>query len=89
VNNLHSAVSKTDCQRIVNALVDKDLVTSKLYGKQAIYVVRQDTIETASPEEMAAVDRELAQLQSKITDQKSRHKQLSSGNKEKQQSSAL
>ncbi|GJJ76213.1 26S proteasome regulatory subunit, ATPase 3, interacting protein [Entomortierella parvispora] len=78
VNNLHSAVSKTDCQRIVNALVEKDVITSKLYGKQAIYVVRQDTIETASPEEMAAVDRELAQLQSKIADQKSRHKQLSS-----------
>lgn len=41
VNNLHAAVSKTECQRVINALVEKDLVTTKLYGKQAIYVVRQ------------------------------------------------
>lgn len=79
VANLHSAVSKTECQRIVNSLVEKDLISSKLYGKQAIYVVRQDTIETASPEEMAAIDKELTQLQAKITEQKSRNKQLSSG----------
>ncbi|KAG0057475.1 PSMC3 interacting protein [Gryganskiella cystojenkinii] len=76
VTNLHSAVSKTECQRVVNNLVEKDLISSKLYGKQAIYVVRQDTIETASPEEMATVDKESTQLQTRITELKSRNKQL-------------
>lgn len=79
MSNLHNQVSKTDCQKIANSLVEKDLVTSKLYGKQAIYVARQDTIDTASPEQLAAVDREIAELQNKIGDHKTRNKQLSSG----------
>lgn len=79
VSNLHNEVSKTDCQKIVNSLIEKDLVTSKVYGKQAIYVVRQDTIDTASPEQLAAVDREIAELQNKIGDHKTRNKQLLSG----------
>ncbi|KAG0213709.1 hypothetical protein BGX28_003653 [Mortierella sp. GBA30] len=78
VANLHAAVSKTECQRAVNALVDRDLVTTKLYGKQAIYVVRQDTIETASSEELAALDKEITQLQTQIAEYKSRNRQLSS-----------
>ncbi|KAF9362824.1 PSMC3 interacting protein [Mortierella sp. NVP85] len=78
VSNLHAAVSKTECQRVINALVEKDLVTSKLYGKQAIYVIRQDTIETATPEELAATDNEINRLQSQIAESKARHKQLSS-----------
>ncbi|KAF9296604.1 hypothetical protein BGZ74_010244 [Mortierella antarctica] len=77
-NRPYSVISKTDCQKIANSLVEKDLVTSKLYGKQAIYVARQDTIDTASPEQLAAVDREIAELQNKIGDHKTRNKQLSS-----------
>lgn len=41
VTNLHAAVTKTECQRAVNSLVDKELLTSKTFGKQTIYVVRQ------------------------------------------------
>ncbi|KAG0368948.1 hypothetical protein BGZ54_000752 [Gamsiella multidivaricata] len=78
VGNLHGAVTKIECQRAVNSLVEKDLVTAKLYGKQAIYVVRQDSIDAATPEELAAVDKQLAELQSKIAESKSRNKQLSS-----------
>ncbi|KAG0008711.1 hypothetical protein BGZ81_003913 [Podila clonocystis] len=78
VSNLHNEISKTDCQKIINNLVVKDLITSKIYGKQAIYVARQDTIDTASPEQLAAVDREIAELQNKIGDRKTRNKQLSS-----------
>ncbi|KAF9206515.1 hypothetical protein BGZ59_011624 [Podila verticillata] len=78
VSNLHNEVSKTDCQKVVNSLVENDLVTSKLYGKQSIYVVRQDTIDTASPEQLAVVDREIAELQNKIGDRKTHNKQLSS-----------
>ncbi|KAG0337907.1 hypothetical protein BG004_007446 [Podila humilis] len=77
VANLHNEVSKTDCQKIVSSLVDKDLVTTKLYGKQAIYVVRQDTIDTASPDQLAAIDREITQLQNNISEYKTRNKQLS------------
>ncbi|KAF9273951.1 PSMC3 interacting protein [Mortierella alpina] len=78
VSNLHSAVSKTECQRVMNALVDKDLVTMKLYGKQAIYVARQDTIETATPEQLAAVDSEISSLQTLTAEAKSKNKQLTS-----------
>ncbi|KAF9990023.1 hypothetical protein BGZ75_004011 [Mortierella antarctica] len=78
VSNLHAAVSKTECQRVVNALVDKDLVTMKLYGKQAIYVARQDTIETATPDELAAADSEISSLQTHTMEAKSKNKQLTS-----------
>ncbi|KAG0265894.1 hypothetical protein BG011_003819 [Mortierella polycephala] len=78
VTNLHSAVTKSECQRVVNALVERDLVTTKLYGKQAVYVVRQDTIDTATPAELAAVDKEMAQLQSTITEYKSKNRRLTS-----------
>ncbi|KAF9944618.1 hypothetical protein BGZ72_002170 [Mortierella alpina] len=78
VSNLHAAVSKTECQRVLNALVDKDLVTMKLYGKQAIYVARQDTIETATPEQLAAIDSEISRLQTQTTESKTRNKQLTS-----------
>lgn len=43
VSNLHAAVTKTECQRAVNSLVDKELLTSKTFGKQTIYVIRQVT----------------------------------------------
>ncbi|KAG0001418.1 hypothetical protein BGZ65_003506 [Modicella reniformis] len=89
VSNLHAAVSKAECQRIMNALVEKDLVTAKLYGKQAIYVVRQDTIDTVTPEELAAIDNEITMLQSQITESRIRHKQLSSGYTALPQASAL
>ncbi|KAI8352693.1 Tat binding protein 1-interacting protein-domain-containing protein [Mortierella sp. GBAus27b] len=78
VSNLHAAVSKTECQRVINVLVEKDLVTTKLYGKQSIYVIRQDTIDVATPQEMAAIDNEMRLLQGQIAESKARHKQLSS-----------
>ncbi|KAI1315370.1 hypothetical protein EDD11_000929 [Mortierella claussenii] len=77
-NRPYSVITKTECQRVVNALVEKDLVTAKLYGKQAIYVVRQDTINTADAEELAVIDKEMSQLQSQIVDAKARNKQLTS-----------
>ncbi|KAF9578089.1 hypothetical protein BGW38_006313, partial [Lunasporangiospora selenospora] len=78
VNNLHNAVSKTECQKAVNALVDKELVITKLYGKQAIYVVRQDTIDLSSPAELVAMDKELVELQAKITNYKNTNKRITS-----------
>ncbi|KAF8924322.1 Tat binding protein 1-interacting protein-domain-containing protein [Dissophora ornata] len=78
ISNLHASISKTECQRVVNALVEKELLTTKLYGKQAIYVVRQDTIDAATPEELAGVDGAIAKLQNQITESKSRNRQLSS-----------
>ncbi|KAF9154606.1 PSMC3 interacting protein [Linnemannia schmuckeri] len=77
VSNLHAAVTKTECQRAVNSLVEKELLTSKTFGKQTIYVVRQDTIETVNPDELASIDKRLAQLRENIAEQKSRQKQLS------------
>ncbi|KAF9108334.1 PSMC3 interacting protein [Mortierella sp. GBA35] len=77
VTNLHAAVTKTECQRAVNSLVDKELLTSKTFGKQTIYVVRQDTIETAKPGELDSIDKRLAQLREHISEKKSKQKQLS------------
>ncbi|KAF8983024.1 hypothetical protein BGZ46_000104 [Entomortierella lignicola] len=78
VTNLHAAITKSECQRALNTLVEKELISTKLYGKQAIYVVRQDTIDTSTPEELAAIDREMSQLQSQIEESKKRNKTLSS-----------
>ncbi|KAF9132201.1 PSMC3 interacting protein [Mortierella sp. 14UC] len=77
VTNLHAAVTKTECQRAVNSLVDKELLTSKTFGKQTIYVVRQDTIDTAKPEELVSIDKRLVALREQIAEQKSKQKQLS------------
>ncbi|KAF9910390.1 PSMC3 interacting protein [Linnemannia zychae] len=76
VTNLHAAVTKTECQRAVNSLVDKELLTSKTFGKQTIYVVRQDTIDTAKPEELVSIDKRLVVLRERIAEQKSKQKQL-------------
>ncbi|KAG0274674.1 hypothetical protein BGZ95_009570 [Linnemannia exigua] len=76
VTNLHAAVTKTECQRAVNSLVDKELLISKTFGKQIIYVVRQDTIDTAKPDELAAIDKRLVALREHIAEQKSKQKQL-------------
>ncbi|KAG0307834.1 Vacuolar protein sorting-associated protein 20 [Dissophora globulifera] len=72
------SVTKAECQRVVNSLVEKDLLTTKLYGKQAIYVVRQDTIDAATQEDLVAIDRESARLQNVLSEIKSRNRQLSS-----------
>ncbi|KAK3823625.1 MAG: Tat binding protein 1-interacting protein-domain-containing protein [Linnemannia gamsii] len=77
ITNLHAAVTKAECQRAVNSLVDKELLISKTFGKQTIYVVRQDTIDTAKPDELAAIDKRLVTLREHIAEQKSKQKQLS------------
>ncbi|KAF9925115.1 PSMC3 interacting protein [Linnemannia zychae] len=78
VTNLHAAVTKAECQRAVNSLVDKELLISKTFGKQTIYVIRQDTIETAKPDELASIEKRLVQLREQIAEQKTKQKQLSS-----------
>lgn len=40
-NNLHNAVGKTSVQKHLNALVEKNLITGKTFGKQTIYFANQ------------------------------------------------
>ncbi|KAF9915716.1 hypothetical protein BX616_005552 [Lobosporangium transversale] len=78
ITNLHGAITKAECQRALNTLVDKELVTTKLYGKQAIYVVRQDLIDITPPEEIVVIEQETAKLQNQIAQAKAKNKELTS-----------
>jgi 26S proteasome regulatory subunit (ATPase 3-interacting protein) len=72
-NNLHGAVGKTACVRVLSSLSERNLIHQKVYGKQSVFVARQDTGNVPTPEELTAIDaqvedakRELAEANSRV-----------------------
>ncbi|CAG8580542.1 5190_t:CDS:2, partial [Acaulospora colombiana] len=79
-NNLHNAVTKAAIQKALTNLVEKDEVGCKTYGKQSVYVVRQDQFESPSAEELNEMDMRIEELKKEVNEYKDRNKQLQSGN---------
>lgn len=77
-NNLHKQVGKTAVTKALSSLVEKGEVSEKAYGKQQVFVIRQDALPTPSPEELAILDSELQQLQDALVSQKEKTKLLQS-----------
>lgn len=69
-NNLHGAVGKTAVVKILTSLFEKGEIHSKAYGKQLVYVARQDLLPVPSSEELNAIDDEIDELKSSIQKEK-------------------
>nr|CAG8435378.1 2282_t:CDS:2 [Entrophospora candida] len=52
INNLRGAVTKTVAQKVLNSLVEKNEINCKPYGKQSVYYIKQDQLESPSSEEL-------------------------------------
>eukprot|EP00850_Spirogloea_muscicola_P001108 SM000004S14978 [mRNA] locus=s4:519094:520476:- [translate_table: standard] len=57
-----AGIKKTTAQKALDNLADAGHITSKEYGKQKIYLARQDQIELPSPEDLEAGKRASEQL---------------------------
>lgn len=77
-NNLHGAVGKTACVRVLNLLAEKGLIHSKTYGKQSVYVARQDTDSAATPEELSILDVQIAEAKKILATKLERNSELQS-----------
>lgn len=77
-NNLHGAVGKTACVRVLNCLSEKGLIHQKTYGKQSVYVARQDQDSTATPEELASLDEQINEAKNSLSLKNERNAALQS-----------
>ncbi|CAG8765661.1 2665_t:CDS:2, partial [Acaulospora morrowiae] len=68
-NNLHNAITKAAIQKALTNLVEKEEVGCKTYGKQSVYVVKQ---------ELNEMDVKIEELKKEVNDYKDRNKQLQS-----------
>lgn len=57
--SLHGRCSKTQCQKILEALAEDQVVELKVNGKQKIYFPPQEGLECVTSEELAEMDRDV------------------------------
>ena len=55
-------IKKTSIQKVLDALADSGQVSSKEYGKQKIYLARQDQFHIPSPQELLQLKAENEKL---------------------------
>lgn len=53
--------------KCLNSMVENNLIKGKLYGKQWVYVARQDLLECPTQEQIAEMDDRIEQLKSEIS----------------------
>ena len=80
---MHGVVGKTAVAKALTTLVEKGELSGKAYGKQWVYVARQDTLPTPSPEELDALDAEIESLKSRVASQKDLVRQAQTSNHKK------
>jgi 26S proteasome regulatory subunit (ATPase 3-interacting protein) len=80
---LHGAVGKPAVTKALTTLAEKGELSGKAYGKQWVYVARQDTLPTPSSEELNALDAEIESLKSKVALQKDLVRQAQTRNHRK------
>ncbi|XP_077283030.1 homologous-pairing protein 2 homolog [Arctopsyche grandis] len=61
VLNMHKQWGKTGVQRALDNLVAANIVLEKTYGKQKVYVIKQDPNDCPTEEELKGLDRNIAQ----------------------------
>lgn len=64
--------------KALTSLVEKGELNGKAYGKQWVYVARQDTLPAPSPDELEQYDLHLEQLKGTVSEQRERTKALQS-----------
>ncbi|PJF17573.1 Hop2 meiotic double strand DNA break repair, partial [Paramicrosporidium saccamoebae] len=77
-NNLHGQVGKTAVAKSLTTLVEKAEISGKAYGKQWVYVARQDTLPTPSPEDLNLLDAEIESLKKSVDEKREATRQIQS-----------
>jgi len=67
---LHGQVTKTNVTKALGTLLEKEEISGKAYGKQWVYVARQDTLPAPSPEDLETIDGEIEALKQELAAQK-------------------
>lgn len=78
-NNLHGKVGKTAVTKALTTLVEKGEISGKAYGKQWVYVARQDTLPAPSPEELDRLDSEIEGLKASVAEQREATRTVQTG----------
>ena len=69
-NNLHGAIGKTAVVKVLTSLFERGEIHAKAYGKQWVYVARQDLLPVPSSDELNAIDDEIDELKSSLQKEK-------------------
>lgn len=72
-------LKKTAVQKALDSLADGGKISFKEYGKQKIYIARQDQFEIPNSEELAQMKEENAKLQDQLQGQKKAISEVESG----------
>ncbi|CAD6226146.1 unnamed protein product [Miscanthus lutarioriparius] len=72
-------LTKTAVQKALDALADSGQISFKEYGKQKIYIARQDQFEIPNSEELEEMKKTNAKLQEELADQKKAISEVESG----------
>lgn len=72
-------LKKTAIQKALDTLADSGRITFKEYGKQKIYLARQDQFQIPNTEELNQMKEENAKLQELLEEQKKSNSQLEGG----------
>lgn len=54
--------------KALTTLVEKGEISGKAYGKQWVYVARQDTLPTPSPEDLELLDQQIEQTKVQVSE---------------------
>lgn len=63
-------LKKTAVQKALDTLADSGQISFKEYGKQKLYIARQDQFKIPNPEELDQMKKDNAKLQEELEDQK-------------------
>lgn len=72
-------LKKTAVQKALDALADSGQISFKEYGKQKIYIARQDQFHIPNGEELEEMKKTNAKLQEELMDQKKAISEVESG----------
>lgn len=72
-------MGKAAVTKALTMLVEKDEIKGKAYGKQWVYVARQDTLPAPSPEELDRLDHEIETLKTAVDQQREVTRGVQSG----------
>jgi 26S proteasome regulatory subunit, ATPase 3, interacting protein len=72
-------LKKTAVQKALDALAESGQVSFKEYGKQKIYIARQDQFEIPNGEEVEEIKKANIKLQEELADQKKAISEIESG----------
>jgi 26S proteasome regulatory subunit (ATPase 3-interacting protein) len=73
------SLKKTGVQKALDALADSGQISFKEYGKQKIYLARQDQFDIPNGEELEEMKKANSKLQEEIADQKKITSEVESG----------